>query len=195
MERTEAAVFWERLDTAGHDSCRLLRTDDGFALEGSAVFEHQGAPCALTYRVVGDSAWQTHSGLVSGFVGDETIGLDIVRTTTGDWLLNGDPQPEASGLPDLDLGFTPATNLIAIRRFALVAGDRTPAPAAYIFFPETRPPDLRLTRMDQTYHRLDAQRYDYTGIAYREVLTVSAAGFVTDYPGLWSGRVWPPAHA
>ncbi len=190
MSGTEAAIFWERLDTPGHDACRLVRTELGFALEGQANFVHEGMPTALAYRVTGDSAWQTRSARVSGFLGSQTVDLDIGRTGGGDWLLNGELQPEVSGQRDLDLGFTPATNLIAIRRLALGVGGSAGAPAAYMFFPETRPQDLRLTVMQQTYRRLDDQRYDYTGTAYHEVLTVSEAGFVTDYPGLWSGRVW-----
>jgi hypothetical protein len=58
----------------------------------------------------------------------------------------------------------------------------TPAPAAYLAFPE-----LRLTRLDQTYRRLDENRYAYAAPAfgYKAILTVSPAGFVLDYPGLW----------
>lgn len=192
MSSTEAAILWERLDTPGHDVCRLVQATTGFALEGQSNFVHEGKPVALAYRVTGDSAWQTRSARVSGFLGAQTIELEIGRTAGGDWLLNGVLQPDVAGQRDLDLGFTPATNLIAIRRLALQVDAESDAPAAYMFFPETRPPDLRLTVMQQTYRRLDRERYDYTGIDYREVLTVSEAGFVTDYPRLWSGRLWLP---
>jgi hypothetical protein len=82
---------------------------------------------------------------------------------------------------DVDLGFTPATNLIALRRLSLDAGASALAPAAWFPFPE-----LRMDRMEQTYRRLDAGRYDYTGINYREILSVSPVGFVTEYPNLWT---------
>ena len=60
-------------------------------------------------------------------------------------MLNGEVQQGVAGLVDVDLGFTPASNLLAIRRFDLGIGEATPAPAAYLTFPE-----LRLVRLDQT---------------------------------------------
>jgi hypothetical protein len=92
---------------------------------------------------------------------------------------------------DVDLGFTPATNLIAIRRLDLAIGQTTPAPAAHIAFPE-----LRFDRLDQTYQRLDARRYRYTARAYGydDVLSVTSDGFVMSYPSLWEAvrAAWPP---
>ena len=37
------AVLWRRLDTPGHDACRLVRNDAGWQLEGTAVFREDGA--------------------------------------------------------------------------------------------------------------------------------------------------------
>jgi len=78
--------------------------------------------------------------------------------------MNGVVQAAAHDLVDVDLGFTPATNLIA---------------------------ELRLDRLDQTYQRLDGHRYRYTAPAYGydDVLTVSPEGFVTTYPALWEAAV------
>lgn len=45
-------------------------------------------------------------------------------------MLNGEVQQGVAGLVDVDLGFTPASNLLAIRRFDLGIGEATPAPAA-----------------------------------------------------------------
>jgi len=109
------------------------------------------------------------------------VAIQIGRVDA-DWLLNGILQADAAGLVDLDLGFTPATNLIAIRRLDLAVGKESPAPAAYLPFPA-----LRLERLEQTYKRLDAGRYRYTAPAYGydDLLTVAATGLVTAYPGLW----------
>jgi uncharacterized protein len=46
--------------------------------------------------------------------------LRIVAMPGERWELNGTDQPEAADCIDVDLNFTPATNLIAIRRLALV---------------------------------------------------------------------------
>ena len=107
----------------------------------------------------------------------------IERGTDGQWTLNGEIQPDVAGLVDVDLGFTPASNLLAIRRFDLGVGQARPAPAAYLTFPE-----LRLTRLEQSYQRLDEGRYAYAAptFGYDDILEVSPAGFVLDYPGLWT---------
>jgi hypothetical protein len=88
----------------------------------------------------------------------------------------------AAGCLDIDLGFTPATNLIALRRLALDVGHEADAPAAYLAFPE-----LKLERLEQRYHRLTLDKYDYQApsVGYVGTLEVSEVGFVTTYPGLW----------
>ena len=81
---------------------------------------------------------------------------------------------------DVDLGFTPATNLIVLRRLALGIGDQADAPAAYLAFPA-----LRLVALPQTYRRLSRTRYAYAAPTegYAGTLQVSPLGAVVDYPG------------
>jgi uncharacterized protein len=57
----------------------------------------------------------------------------------------------------------------------------TEAPALYV-----RALDLSVTRLEQTYRRLDDRRYDYTseGGDFRAVLAYDEAGLIVDYPGI-----------
>lgn len=186
MEEIVATAFWKRLDTQGHDSCRLIRRPDGWRLAGCAVFDHKSRAVQLAYRVDCNEAWRTLSAAVRGSVGLEELSFEVESTGRGEWLLNGEKQPEAKGCIDLDLGFTPATNLIAIRRLRPGSDTDTPAPAAYYLeF------SLKLGMLEQTYRRIAPDRLHYRSAAfgYDEILTVSEVGFVTEYPGLWSGTV------
>lgn len=185
MRPASSSVMWMMLHTPGHDACRFTCGRDGFALDGCAAFAHEGMACAVRYAVRGDADWQTRSGRVSGFLGGETVDIAVERAADGRWFLNGKEQGAVAGQRDLDLGFTPATNLIALRRFALRPGESVAAPAAYLLFPETKLDDLGLTLLEQSYARLDESRYDYSGPHYRATLTVDQTGFVVDYPGLW----------
>jgi hypothetical protein len=185
----DASILWRRFDMEGHDGCRLRAREDGWDLEGQAVFEYGGEPCCLAYRVSCDGGWLTHTASVHGFLGARGIGYDIERLADGTWTLNGVAQPQAEGLIDVDLNFTPATNLVAIRRFELAVGAETQAPAAWLAFPE-----FKLMRLDQIYRRLDSTHYAYQSPihGYAATLEVSPAGFVLDYPQLWKAVVLQP---
>jgi len=52
----------------------------------------------------------------------------------------------------------------------------------------SRPPDLVLEQLDQTYRRTGARRYRYGAAAYGYAaeLELISVGFVTDYPGSWA---------
>jgi hypothetical protein len=182
MMRTLASILWRRLDLEGHDACRLCESDEGRRLGGQALFVQDGKPCGIAYEVTCDGGWHARSARVNGFLGTQELHYAIERLADGGWTLNGERQAAVAGLIDVDLGFTPATNLLALRRFGLEAGMATPAPAAYLTFPE-----LKLMRLEQTYRRLDEARYAYAApmFGYDEILEVSPDGFVIDYPGLW----------
>jgi uncharacterized protein len=146
MEADVLTALWQRLDTPGHDACVVRRVAGGWRLNGTAVFLDGARPCQLGYRVDCDDRWNSLSASVSGWAGHDRIELAIEALAHGTWALNGTEEPLARGCVDVDLGFTPATNLILIRRLGLQAGTAVQAPAAWLPFPE-----LRLQRLEQTY--------------------------------------------
>ncbi|MCQ3973369.1 MAG: hypothetical protein DPW09_07995 [Anaerolineae bacterium] len=178
----ERTILWRRLDLPGHDACGLWALAEGWRLAGTAVFSLEGRPCHLAYEVNCDVAWRTRSAQVTGWIGQDAVALAIVSKPGRRWEFNGADQPQAVGCLDVDLGFTPATNLIALRRLALDIGHEADAPAAYLAFPE-----LKLERLEQRYHRLTLDKYDYQApsVGYVGTLEVSEVGFVTRYPSLW----------
>ena len=182
MRKLEQLILWRRIDLPGHDACCLWAAQSGWLLTGTAVFALEGQPCHLAYEVDCDPDWRTRSARVTGCLGRQALELAIVARPDQCWEFNGADQPQAAGCPDVDLGFTPATNLIALRRLALGVGQAAEAPAAYLYFPE-----LKLDRLEQRYHRLAHDTYDYEapGVGYAAPLLVSELGFVTRYPDLW----------
>jgi len=78
-------MLWRRLDQPGHESCRLSSRRSSWQLAGTAVFAHERRPCRLDYLVVCDSAWQTVSGRVAGWVGTEVV--EIALAVRAAWLL------------------------------------------------------------------------------------------------------------
>ena len=177
-----AAFLWRRLDSPGHDGCRLFRLPGGWLLAGMAVFCEKNRPCHLTYEVVADTGWKTKRATISGFVGSRSVELRIRATAKQRWFADGQEQGEVAGCTDLDLGFTPATNLIAIRRLSLGVGQAAEAPAAYLAFP-----GMRLEVLAQTYRRTERTKFEYRApsFGYSGTLEVSRLGAVVHYPGLF----------
>jgi uncharacterized protein len=132
--------------------------------------------------VVCDAAWRTVSARVAGWLDITPIEVVIGADTTRSWTLNGRPCPELQGCEDIDLSFSPATNLLPIRRAGLAVGARVSVRAAWLRFPA-----ITLESLDQTYERVSESRYRYEsrGGSFVALLETNAAGFVTHYPGLW----------
>lgn len=174
-------MLWRHLDGVGHDACRLWLSKGSVRLQGMAVFIDDGRVCQLRYRVDADAAFCTRRASVDGWLGARAIKLRA-QVDDGRWTLNGGAQPALDGCLDLDLGFTPATNLLPLRRLALAVGETAPAPAAYLAFPA-----LRLELLPQQYRRIAQREYDYAApsVGYRGILKVSEQGMVIDYPGLF----------
>ena len=178
------SILWRRLDQPGHDSARLSESADGAVLEGTAVLDESGRPCRLDYRVMCDAAWRTISARVAGWRGATSLDYVIAADPTRRWTLNGQPCPDLDGCDDVDLSFTPATNLLPIRRARLNVGERIALRAAWLRFPEGT-----LEAFDQTYERLSESRYRYESRGpFIAMLETNAAGFVIAYPGLWQAE-------
>ncbi len=178
---TVASILWRRLDTPGHDACRLERTDAGWVLDGTAVFRHDDAPAWLTYRIACDLAWHTQNGEVHGWLGPRAVDYTILRTDDA-CTLNGDVAPGLESCTDLDLAFTPATNLIQLRRVALTEGQAADVPAAWL---DTSAGALKC--LPQRYERRGNSAYWYQApsVSYVALLETDPAGFIRRYPGLW----------
>jgi catechol 2,3-dioxygenase-like lactoylglutathione lyase family enzyme len=157
---------------------------DGVAwIVGTAVLLHDGAPAWLPYEVACDARWITRRARIRGWVGARDVDLTLVRAADGAWTCDGVPVRGLDGCVDVDLGFTPATNVIPIRRLALAVGAAADAPAAWLdAFAGT------LTRLDQRYERRTERtyRYEAPAAAYAALLETTADGLVRTYPGLWA---------
>lgn len=184
MDRSgdEQAILWRRIDRPGHESARVWRVADGWEIAGTAVFLDDGLPCCLSYRVECDAEWRTERTSVSGWIGDRGIDVLITVGADGVWRLDEEPLPELAGCVDVDLNFSPSTNLLPIRRLNLAIGERAEVRAAWLRFPE-----FRLEPLEQTYIRTGQHtyRYESAGNAFVRDLEVDEAGFVTRYPGFW----------
>ena len=191
MEEGET-ILWRRLDLPGHEIAAIAPSADGWRLDGVAILVESGRPCRIEYDIRCDARWVTRHCVIRGYVGERSVSLDVQRGPTGVWSVGGVEVPALQGCDDIDLGFSPATNLLPIRRLALPVGAQSIVRAAWIRFPE-----FTAEVLVQTYAHVSADHYVYesAGGAFRRELEVDEFGCVLDYPGLWRAEATAPLRA
>lgn len=177
-------ILWRWMDRPGHEAARLEAIGAERHLRGTSVLMHEGQACRLDYLVVCDAAWRTVGARVEGWIGADPVAAEIA--VDGDrWLLNAEEVPEVAGAIDVDLNFSPSTNLLPIRRLGLAVGEEARVRAAWLRFPS-----LQLEPLEQVYRRTGERAYRYSSAdgAFVRDLEVDDAGFVTRYPGFWEAQ-------
>jgi len=150
------SILWHRIDRPGHEAARLSRSGSRWHLACAAVFANGQRPCRLDYVITCDEGWRALSAKVGGWADGRTIDVEISVDRDHRWRINGRKCEAAAGCIDLDLNFSPSTNLLPIRRLDLAAGCEAAVTAAWLRFP-----DFNLEPLDQLYRRLDAATYRY----------------------------------
>jgi len=176
-------VLWRRRDMPGHEACRILSIDSGWQITGTAAMAHDGQACRLDYVIDCDPHWLTRSAVVSGWIGQREIDVTVGRNASGEWLLNGNVSDEVSGCTDIDLNFSPSTNLLPIRRLDLEVDEAAKVRAAWLRFPS-----FTLEPLEQSYKRIQPRvyRYESDGGRFVAQIAVDEMGLVIDYGDIWS---------
>jgi hypothetical protein len=182
MDGKSQTALWRRLDLPGHEACRLTAIDSGWKIAGTAVFAHEEQACRLEYAIACDAQWRTLSAVVSGWVGERDVEVEVIRDEAGLWRLNGDLIPQVEGCVDVDLNFSPSTNTLPIRRFDLQVGSSVELRAAWLRFPS-----FKLEPLEQTYTRIGTNLYRYESAGGRFVASVEVdeMGLVAEYGEIW----------
>jgi uncharacterized protein len=175
---------WRRLDVPGREEARIETTPGGIRLSGDLDVEEAGLKARLRYTIHCDERWHTRVALIEGQANGEAVRFALEADGAGHWTRDGAPLSDLTGALDVDLGFTPATNTLPIRRLALAIGETKPVRSAWLRFPE-----LHLEALEQTYTREAEQVYRYFALVDGEPFTAQldtdAFGRVRRYEGLW----------
>ena len=174
-------ILWTRHDGQGLDRCVVERTATGTRLSGTSLLVVDGAPYEIRYSVITDAAgaMTTVGAHVQGPGNDRRLGL--TSDGAGAWTTGGSPILQLFGATDLELGWTPATNMLTILRLGLDIGDSAHVTTAIISFP-----DPEIERRSQTYERVDETTYRSVSGGDEVVLVVDPAGLVSEHSGGWS---------
>lgn len=175
---------WRRIDLPGREEARIEQTARGWRLTGELEVEEGSVSAQLAYLIECEPDWRTRLTIVTGSASGVPMGLELAADGAGHWTLNGAPLSLVEGALDIDLGFTPATNLLPIRRLDLAVGERADVRTAWVRFPE-----LRVEALEQSYLRVAARVFHYDAVVdgqrFQARLDTDEFGRVLHYEGLW----------
>jgi hypothetical protein len=173
-------LLWYTQDTTSVEHFRLERLDDGWALSGTVVMQFDAMPMTIRYLVRTDQGWRTdHVDVtIDSPKGRRGLSADV---SDGSWRVDGAPRDDLAGALDVDLGWTPSTNTLPLRRLHQDVGDSTTLKVVWI-----RPVDFEPRLVRQTYERIAESTWRYSSDGFSADLTVDTDLLVTEYgTGLW----------
>ena len=197
-------VLWQRIDSPGSEWCALEREPDGWRLHGIVLTEVATSPVLVHYAVALAADWSTRVVEIAMRAGAASKPRQLKLTVAPDqqWQIEREPVPDPA-MPagrswrrctasiDVDLGFSPVTNTLPIRRLDPAIGEAVAVTAAWVRFPE-----LTIEPLPQRYIRLAERRYRYesAGGAFVAEIEVDDLGLVTTYEGGWRRIAASPDH-
>ena len=159
-------------------------------------------PVLVQYVVALAADWSTRAVEIAMRSGDaiEPRKLRLTVVPHQRWQIEREPSQDESmpqddvealhGLIDVDLGFSPVTNTLPIRRLDPAIGEAIAVTAVWVRFSE-----LTIEPLPQRYTRLAERRYRYesAGGAFVAEIEVDDLGLVTAYEGGWRRIAVSPA--
>lgn len=180
-ERLINCGMWKWLQRTGLERFEFLQSGDHWILRGSILTVADSAAEAK-YEIICDRQFRTQHVKAAICDGRGERRMEIA-SENGRWYQNGSEVGTVRGAIDIDLGWSPSTNTLPIRRLGLNVGQSSGEfTAAWVRFP-----DLVLEPLLQEYSRVQDRLYQYSssGGAFKAMLLVDEHGLVRDYEGIW----------
>ncbi|MPY16028.1 putative glycolipid-binding domain-containing protein [Paenibacillus glucanolyticus] len=177
------SLLWNRHDLPSLEHSRLYQHQEGFTLTGTVVASLDTQPLHCSYEVKTTSGWKTREVRIHLSNGTKEQSLHLKQDEDNRWWSSGTELRSFAGMNDIDLGITPSTNTLPIRRLQLKPGESASMIAVWIQFPS-----LTVSPLPQRYTRTGERsyRYESNNGAYQADLEVDEHGLVTKYADVWS---------
>ncbi len=176
-------VRWRDWDGEGLEHCTYLKDHSGLILEGVVAGTREGL-YGGHYFVRTDANFRTREVRFEYVSGPR---LHIESDTEGHWrdLISDRTIPSLDGCLDVDIGVTPATNTLPIKRLNLNEQESQEITVAYVPLLSQIEGNFLPRRAEQRYTCLVLdQRYRYEGLfrTFTAELEIDEFGLVLDYP-------------
>jgi hypothetical protein len=172
--------IWESELLDSREDFTLSAGADGYELAGTTLIMHDDVRVEIAYRVEVASDWSTRNATID--IPALALNHQIEVPEPGTWVIDGERRPDLDECSDIDLGWTPATNTIPIRRLELEGRKAATIRAAWLKWSE-----LRFIATDQTYTRTGKTTWRYASGNFSAELLVDDQGVVLSYgdPPIW----------
>ncbi len=174
------SVMWKSLEETGLEIFELYQRPEKnrWRLEGTTLTTFDGAPAQVIYIISCDEDWQTRDVRIAVHRQPDAH-LALRRKKR--WFVNNQVRLDLKDCVDVDLGITPATNTLPIRRLNLSIGESREVTAAWVRFP-----NLDVQPLTQTYTRLSEFEYRYRSPNFETRVLVDDLGLVVEYEQGWT---------
>jgi uncharacterized protein len=182
-QKTLRRVIWRRiLDDHSFEECVVTAVPDGYGITGHVIAAQDGVPLIVDYEIRCDQAWSACSVAIEQRLSETRRRLRLERAGDG-WLVDGVRDARLDGCAEPDLGLTPSTNALAVRRLGLAIGRAAEIKCAWVKFPA-----LSVEPSLQRYERLGERDYRYTNVAsgFTALVAVDALGLPVSYESIWT---------
>jgi hypothetical protein len=182
VHRTLRRVVWRRiLDDQSFEECVVESLFDGFGIGGHIIAAQEGKPLGVRYEIRCDRNWSAQAIAIEQTLDGESRRLRLERASQG-WLVDGVLDSRLGDCAEPDLGLTPSTNALAIRRLGLAVGQAAEITCAWVKFPA-----LSVEPSPQRYERLADRTYRYTNVAsgFTAIVAVDAFALPVSYERIW----------
>jgi hypothetical protein len=174
--------LWRWLQGTGLERFEFLRIADEWLFRGTILALADDIATEARYEIRCDHSFRTRAATVSvrDAAGERAL---RIAAENGRWFENGVENQTVAGAIDIDLGWSPSTNTLPIKRLGLDIGQTSNEfIAAWVRFPE-----LTLQPLPQEYLRLGDRKYRYSsrGGAFVAELLVDEHDLVLDYKDFW----------
>lgn len=175
-------VLWCNEKFHMYEYCAFMETGKRHQFNGVVLTVVEEKPVRINYQVLFDRQGLTQSVNVDAIGGSREQYLQLVVDEHRTWFWNGKELKECSGFSDVDLGFSPATNTLPIRRLNLKLGESQTISAAWVRFPE-----FDVIPFPQRYTRIGTNQYLYESLLsdFKAELVVDELGLVQQYGQYW----------
>lgn len=175
-------VLWRNDKFQMYEYCVFMETVKGHQFNGVVLTVVEEKPVRIGYQVLFDRQGLTQSVNMDVIRGSGEQHLQLVVDEYRNWFWDGKEMTECSGFSDVDLGFSPVTNTLPIRRLNLQPGESQTISAAWVRFPE-----FDVIAFPQRYTRMETNRYLFESLLsdFKAELVVDELGIVKRDDPYW----------